>query len=191
MVRIQASSIDKLGGDIVEWVGRRRAEGMAIDAILEELNSLPALQEAEIRISRSALGRHLKSIAEVGERMRRATAITESLARMGNRADNKMLRGTIDLINSSLLDVLLAEEEGEDGTFRPIELTPAKVKALAQTVESLARAEKIDLEREAKIRAEAKLEAIAEGRKKLDAAGRSGDLDPEALARAKRIMGYD
>ncbi|CAN5362237.1 hypothetical protein BH09PSE4_BH09PSE4_17190 [soil metagenome] len=178
----QPSSIDRLGADIVEWVGRRRAEGRTTDQIHEELNALPELQEADIRISRSAIGRHLKSIAAVGERMRRSREITESLARICDRAaGNKMLRGTIELVNSILLDVALAEEEGDDGEFRAVEFNPAKVKALAQTVESLARAEKMDADREAKIRRDAEEAATkaAAGRVR-DGAKRRG-LGPETV----------
>jgi len=178
----QPSSIDRLGRDMVEWVGRRRDEGASIDEIHAELNALPGLQEADIKISRSAIGRHVRSLADIGERMRRSRELTESLARVGDRAaGNKMLRGTMELVNSILLDVALAEEEGEDGQYRPVEFNPAKVKALAQTVESLARAEKIDADREDKIRKSAE-EAATKA-----AAGRARDgakakgLGPETV----------
>ncbi|AJP73159.1 phage protein Gp27 family protein [Sphingomonas hengshuiensis] len=190
MARHQPSAIDRLGPQIVEWVGRRRSAGRTIDEILTELNALPELVEQQLEISRSSLGRHVKGLAEIGERMRRSREITESLARMGNRADNKMLRGTIEVLNTIVLETALALEEDEDGQVRPVALNPAQVKALSEATRALASAEKTDADREARIRAEAKAEATAEARKKLEAAGRSGELDPEALARAKRIMGY-
>lgn len=171
--RHQPSSIDRLGSEIVEWVGRRRAEGAVIDEIFEELNALPALQEAEIRISRSALGRHLKTLADIGERMRRSREITESLARLGNRADNKMLRGTIEILNGIVLETALAEEEGEDGVSRPVQMNPAQVKALAEAVRALASAEKTDTDRETRIRAEERAAAIEEAAKKAEGAARS------------------
>jgi hypothetical protein len=141
------STIDKLPPEIRDLIGRLRLEqGISIDAIRAKL------LELDVEVSRSALGRHVRSLAEVHEKMRRSREISESLSRMSDRADNKMLRGTLELLNSILLDVSLAQEEGEDGTFRPVEFNPLQVKALAQTAESLARAEKMDADRELRIR---------------------------------------
>jgi hypothetical protein len=141
------STIDKLPPEIRELIGRLRIEqGITIDAIHAKL------MELDVNVSRSALGRHVRSLAEVSEKMRRSRDITESLARASNRSDNKMMRGTLELLNSILLDVSLAQVEEEDGTFRAVEFNPLQVKALAQTAESLARAEKMDADREIKVR---------------------------------------
>lgn len=148
------SSIDKLPPEIRELIGRLRIEqGISIDAIHAKL------MELDVAVSRSALGRHVRSLAEVAEKMRRSREISESLSRVSNRSDNKMLRGTLELLNSILLDVSLAQEEGEDGTFSPVQFNPLQVKALAQTAESLARAEKMDADRELKLRAQEREEA--------------------------------
>lgn len=186
--RDRPSTIDQLPPEIREMIGRLRLEkGYTIDAIRHHLQEL---LDADDVPSRSALGRHVRDLKVVGDRMRRATAMTEAVARMGNRADNKMLRGTLELVNSILLEVSLAEEEGEDGVYRAVQFNPAQVKALAQTAESLARAEKLDADREKRIREQEREMAQLEMRQKLDAAGRTGELDPDALARARRIMGF-
>jgi len=188
--RDRPSSIDKLPSDVRELIYRLRVEkGCTIDQIRAQLSTL---LDADNLPSRSSLGRHIeRDLKNVADKMRRTKEITESLARIGNRADNKMMRGTIELLNSILLEVSLAEEEGEDGEPRPIQFNPAQIKALAQTAESLARAEKLDAEREQVIRDEARKKALAEQKKKLEDAGKAGDLDPAALIRAKRILGFD
>ncbi|MEO6217747.1 MAG: phage protein Gp27 family protein [Sphingomonas sp.] len=168
------SSIDKLPPEIRELIGRLRLEqGISIDSIHAKL------LELDVEVSRSALGRHVRSLAEVSEKIRRSREITESLSRQGNRGDNKMLRGTIELLNSILLDVSLAqvEVEGQEGTFEPVQFNPLQVKALAQTAESLARAEKIDADREAKIRAMATEDAA----KRVSTAAKAKGLSPETV----------
>lgn len=188
----QPSTIDRLGRDIVEWVGRRTDEGATIDAIVDQLNALPDLVEAGITISRSAVGRHVKTLREVGERMRRSREITESLARLGNRADNKMLRGTIEVLNTIVLETALAEEEGEDGVFRPVTFAPAQAKALAEAVRALASAEKTDTDRETRIRVEERERATKEAAKAVDdvAKDKPAGLTRETVDEIKRrIMG--
>jgi hypothetical protein len=166
------STIDKLPPEIRDLIGRLRLEqGISIDAIRAKL------LELDVEVSRSALGRHVRSLAEVHEKMRRSREISESLSRMSDRADNKMLRGTLELLNSILLDVSLAQEEGEDGTFRPVEFNPLQVKALAQTAESLARAEKMDADRELRIRDAATKEAA----QRVSKAAKSKGLGPETV----------
>lgn len=164
------SSIDKLPPEIRDLIGRLRLDqGISIDAIRAKL------LELDVDVSRSALGRHVRSLAEVHEKMRRSREITESLSRMGNRSDNKMMRGTLELLNSILLDVSLAQVEGEDGTFQMVEFNPAQVKALAQTAESLARAEKMDADRELKLRQNEREEAAKKAVGAAKAKGLSGD----------------
>lgn len=177
------STIDKLPPETRELIGRLRVEkGCTIDQIHAKL------LELDVEVSRSALGRHVRTLAQVSEKMRRSRDITESLSRMGNRADNKMLRGTIELLNSILLDVSLAEEEGEDGSFQPVAFNPAQVKALAQTVESLARAEKIDADRELKLRLQEREEAAKKAVNAAKSRGITGDT-VEAIRRA--VLGSD
>jgi hypothetical protein len=132
--------------------------------------------DAGVEISRSALGRHLRPLADVGERMRRSREITESLARLGNRADNKMLRGTIEVLNTIILETSLAMEEDEDGQLRPVTFNPAQVKALSEATRALASAEKTDTDREARIRLEERKAAIEEASTKAEGAARAQGL---------------
>lgn len=184
--RNRPSTVDKLPPEVREEINRLRLErGWSIDELIARLREI-----GHDDISRSAMGRHVRDLARVADKMRRTKEITESLARISNRADNKMMRGTIELLNSILLEVSLAEEEGEDGEPRPVQFNPAQIKALAQTAESLARAEKMDADREARIREDERARAREEMRAQLDAAGKAGKIDANALAEARRWLGF-
>ena len=63
------SSIDKLPVEVRELIGRLREQGATIDDILAKLGEL------DVEVSRSALGRHVKGLAEVGEQGRHARSV--------------------------------------------------------------------------------------------------------------------
>lgn len=182
--RNRPSSIDKLPPEAREEINRLRLErGWHIDQLVEYLHEL-----GHEEVSRSAMGRHVRDLARVADKMRRSREITESLARMSDRAENKMLRGTIELLNSILLEVSLAEEEGEDGEPRPVKFNPLEVKALAQTVESLARAEKVDQDRLEKAEKRAAAKATAEAAKNAAAAARAQGLSKDGVAAIRHAV---
>tara|TARA_B000000460_G_C21481316_1_gene377159 strand:- start:26 stop:271 length:246 start_codon:yes stop_codon:yes gene_type:complete len=67
------SSIDRLLPSIQELIGRLRREGRTIDEIRAKL------MELDVDVSRSALGRHVKSLADVQRRMRDSREIANAL----------------------------------------------------------------------------------------------------------------
>lgn len=174
MAKNTPSSIDRLPEPVRELIGSLRREGRTIDEILAKLGEL------SIDVSRSALGRHVRTLADLSERMRRTTAATEAIARMGGQQD-KLLEGTMEWLKSLLLEASLAQEEGEDGEWRPVTFNPLQVKALAQTAEALARAEKITVDREAKIEERAAKKAVALAAQKAGAAGKAKGLGQETV----------
>lgn len=112
------SSIDRLPAEIRDAIGRLREEGHTIDEILEHLAKL------QVDVSRSALGRHVKGLEKVGERLRRSRAIAEAFVRrLGEGGEDKAARLNIDLMQATILDLLMkaaeaedsGEEDGEDG----------------------------------------------------------------------------
>lgn len=102
------STVDKLPPEIRQAIGRLREHGKTIDEILDHLRTM------EIDISRSALGRHVKGMAAMGERLRRSRVMAESLAReLGETPGDKMARVNIELLHSFLNDAFAAAEDGE------------------------------------------------------------------------------
>ena len=183
MARIdKPSSIDRLPEEIRAEVGRLRLQGRTIDEILAHLKAL------DVEISRSALGRHVKRLATLQERIRQSREMSTALvAQFGDQPDNKLQRLNLELMNGIILQAITATEEDEDGEPRPVTFNPQEAKYLAEALSKLASAEKTDAERTMRLRAELAKEAT----KKLETAVNAGDLEREAMVRAKRIMGWD
>jgi hypothetical protein len=182
--RNRPSTVDQLPPEVRDQINRLRLDhGWTIDQLMEKLAEL-----GQGQVSRSAMGRHVRDLAQVADKMRRSREITESLARMSDRADNKMLRGTIELLNSILLEVSLAEEEGEDGEPRPVRFNPLEVKALAQTAEALARTEKVDQDRLEKAEKRAAAKATADAAKNAAAAARAQGLSKDGVAAIRHAV---
>ncbi|MGZ8371111.1 MAG: phage protein Gp27 family protein, partial [Caulobacteraceae bacterium] len=65
--RHQPSSIDKLPPEVRALIGElREKRGCTIDEIMDKL------RELEVDVSRSAVGRHVRKLADIGAEMRRS-----------------------------------------------------------------------------------------------------------------------
>lgn len=183
MARIdKPSSIDRLPEEIRAEVGRLRVQGRTIDEILAHLKSL------DVEVSRSALGRHVKGLAALRERMHQSREMATALvSQFGDQPDNKIQRLNLELMHGIILQALTATDEDEDGEIKPVTFNPQEAKYLAESLAKLASAEKTDADRTMRVRAELAKDAS----KKLETAVTAGDLEREAMIRAKRIMGFD
>jgi hypothetical protein len=176
MVR-RPSTIDKLPQEIRELIGRLRESGSSIDQILGKL------QELDAEVSRSALGRHVKTLAEVGERMRGARAMAEALtARFGDQPDDRVSRLNFQLMHGIVFETLVAapssdqielDAEGKPVEGQPLTLDPKQVKFLSGALKDLASAQKLDADRILRIEADARLRAASAGGKEAKAMGLS------------------
>ncbi len=158
MARIdKPSSIDRLPEEIRAEVGRLRLQGRTIDEILAHLKSL------DVEVSRSALGRHVKGLAALRERMHQSREMATALvSQFGDQPDNKIQRLNLELMHGIILQALTATDEDEDGEIKPVTFNPQEAKYLAESLAKLASAEKTDADRTLKLRAAAKREAVAE-----------------------------
>ncbi|MBI1407310.1 MAG: DUF3486 family protein [Caulobacter sp.] len=141
------SSIDRLPRELREAIGRLREDGCTIDEILAHL------QELGGRVSRSALGRHVKTLARVGEKMRQSRVMAEALtARFGDEPDNQVQRLNIEMLHGIVFQTLLAEggSEEEDAEERLV-LSAKDAKLLSETLRNLSTAQKVDADRMLKI----------------------------------------
>jgi len=175
------SSIDRLPVELRELIGRLRDQGATLDQIKAKLDELDA------DVSRSALGRHIKGLAEIGAQMRRSREIATALVRQfGDESDNRLARLNIELMHGVVMQTLTAAaEKADDGEEAgPVTFGPEEVMFLAKAMQSLAGADKANAERTLKLKAEFQKEAI----KKLDEAVQSGDAEAEAMRKAKRIL---
>jgi hypothetical protein len=98
------STIDRLPGQVRELIGKLRQDrGLTIDEILDHLRQL------DVEVSRSALGRHVKGLAKMGERLRRSRAMAEGLARqLGDAPGDQVARVNIELLHSFIAEAFEA-----------------------------------------------------------------------------------
>ncbi len=168
---MRPSTIRKLDPAIRDEIGRLREQGVTIDAVLAKLRELGA------DVSRSALGRYVKEIEEVGERIRRSREIADALVRrLGDAPESRQARLNIELMHSVILDLVIAAQDG--GT---VALDPEQAMFLGRAMKDLASAQKSDADHVLKIREQAAREAAAA----VDRVARTRGLNAETVQALK------
>ena len=134
------SNIDKLPVSIREAIGALRRGGRTIDEILAHIRELGV---GEDEVSRSGLGRHVKTIDEIGEEMRKQRAMADALvAKFGAEPDDRLFRVNVEMMHGLLFKMNLAIREGETP-----ELTPGDIMFLSSALKNIASASKTDTDR--------------------------------------------
>jgi len=140
------SKIDRLPAEIRDEIGRLRDGGRTIDEILAHLRTMGVGEED---VSRTGLGRHIKGLAELGEKMRQSRALAEGLVRqLGDAPESKTARLNIELMHSVILDLFMKAEDGtvdEDGKAA-LAGNPMGAMMLAKALEHLTKASRHDVE---------------------------------------------
>lgn len=133
------SSIDKLDQEVRELIGKLRMDhGWTINEILQRLKDMGQ------SVSRSALGRHVRTLQDVAGEMREAQAMAAALAReVGDADQSRMLDVNVQLLQSNMFKLMLASSEG-DG--EGVQLKPSEAKAFADALRSIALTRKTDLD---------------------------------------------
>lgn len=137
------SSIDKLLPTIKELIAKLRRDGRTIDEIRAKL------LELDVDVSRSALGRHVKKMADVQARMREVREMSNAIvSQFGEEPDNKIARANLEMMQSVVMQAVTASEpDPETGESRPVTFTPEDTMFLARSLQSLASAEKTTFDR--------------------------------------------
>jgi hypothetical protein len=170
------SSIDRLPEEIRAEVGRLRVQGRTLDEILAQLKAL------DVEVSRSALGRHVKRMNASRERMKHSREMATALVnQFGDQPDNRLARLNLELMHGVVMQTITATAEDEDGDPQPVTFSPEDARFLADALAKLASAEKTNVERTLKLKAEAMKEAAAVAEK----AARSEGLSQDTVARIK------
>ncbi|GFE94833.1 DUF3486 family protein [Acetobacter persici] len=138
------SSIDQLEPEIREEIGRLRGGGHTIDEILAALRELGAKD-----ISRSALGRHVKNMEQIGAKLRHSRNIAEALVRqLGDAPASRSAQLNIELLHSVILDLNLASEDADadaDG-LAALRGNPEGIMLLAKAIDHLTKSSKADID---------------------------------------------
>lgn len=167
----RASTIDRLPPEIRETIGTLLKQSRTLDEILAKLRELDV-----VNVSRSALGRHAKSFAEVAERMRVSKEIALAMTdKFGDQPDDKLAQMNLEILHSLVLETLMAAAGSKDEDGEALTLEPKQVKDLADALRSMNTAAKTNADRMLKMRAEFAKEAAAKVETGMKARGMSAD----------------
>lgn len=168
--RRQPSTIDKLPEEIRDQLARLRREGRTITEIHDHLEQLGA------GVSRSAIGRHVKSMAEVGEDMRRAGEMARFVVdQFGEETDERVGRANMAILQSAIME-LLTERPVDEETGEVARLDAGEMKALSLSLQRLINSQRVDADRQLKMKAEAKREAAQQAAAAVDKVSRAEGL---------------
>lgn len=166
----QPSSIDRLPEELREQIGRLRTQGRTIDEIKAHLEQL------NVDVSRSALGRHVKGLAVLKDRMRHSREMALALVdRHGDQPDNKLQRLNMEVMHSIVLQTLTASAEDEDGEAQPVTFDPQEVSFLAKALKDLSGAEKTNTDRIIAVQRETAKTAANKAEEAMKSRGMSGE----------------
>ncbi|MHC1700297.1 MAG: phage protein Gp27 family protein [Humidesulfovibrio sp.] len=174
------SSIRSLPPEIREQIGAL-LERHTLTEIIEHL------QQLDVKVSRSALGRYKQHLDRVGEKLRRSREVAEALIqKLGNAPESKALRLNVELMHGLLMDLALsANDEGEAGEgeekAKGVVLDAQDAMWLAKALDHLSRASKSDADLIAKLREQARKEVEAEMTSRLDDAARAQGMPEDQV----------
>lgn len=181
----QPSSIDRLPEEIRDQIADlRQRRGKTIDEIMTHL----ALMNVEV--SRSAVGRHVKSMAEIGESLRKSQAMAKFVVEeFGGETDDRVGRANIALLQGALLEIITERPTDDDGA--PITLGAEEAKAISLSLQRLISSQRMDADRQLRLRKDAREEMAKEAAAVVDnIAKREGGLTRDTIAAIKaEILG--
>ena len=179
------SSIDQLDERLRSEIGRLRVQGVTIDGILAHLRTL----HGETTVSRSALGRHIKGLDAITEKMRRSRVVAEALVQnLGDAPESRAAQLNIELLHSAVMNFFLQHADGDevnkDGAAA-LAGQPEGLKFLAQALDHLGKASRnnVDIVKIAEDRAAAK--ARAQAAQAVEKVGKAKGLSAETLEAIK------
>lgn len=185
-------TIDRLGPEVRDAIGRLLDEGCTLDQILAQLENM------SVEVSRSSLGRYTQKLAAAGEKLRRSRTVAEALVRkFGDQPESKTARLNIELLHGAILDLFMAEDGADaaedDGDKRKKSAglgDPMGAMLLAKALEALTKASRHDVEFLERAEKRAADRARKDAAKSAEAAAREKGLSAETIAAIKaNILG--
>jgi hypothetical protein len=152
-----------------EAIGQWHREGKTLREILEALDD-----EFGVKLSQSALHRHVKGLDKVIERLERSRQVAEAaVARFGMEPDNRTVRANIELMQAAIMELLSAEDDAESGRLLD---KPMDAMLLAKALDHLGKASRSDAEYIAKVRESERKKFADDMRRNIQALGSAADL---------------
>lgn len=172
--RNRPSSIDRLDPEIRKLIGELRIEkGWTIDEIRGRLVEM-GQQDVP---SRSALGRHVRGLADVSADLRETQIYAEALAKeAGSKNAGQLLDVNAQLLHANMFKLMLAERDGEG-----IQLSSKEAKEFSEALRNLALMRKTELDVLEKAEKRASEKATKAAAEKAVTAARSKGLSKETV----------
>lgn len=190
--RNNISTVKKLPPDVVAEIDKLRIQhGWEIDELVEFVRSKGG------NVSRSAMHRYTKNLHQTveaaAEKMNRAQSISTALVeRFGDKPDNELARLNIQMLHGQVFDMILSEDEQVDEEGNPLPGDSLKLVRLTKAVQQLLSAEKMNAERVAQIKREARAEATKEAAENATKEARAKGLSKETVEAIRMaVLGSD
>ena len=180
------SSIDKLDPEIRELIAQLRVDkGYSIDKIRAALIAEIGREQAP---SRSALGRHVRHLADVSADLRETQIYAEALAKeAGTKTGAQLLDMNSQLLQANMFKLMLAEKDGEG-----IVLSPKEAKEFSEALRNIALTRKTELDVIEKAEARAAAKATKDAAEKATKAARSKGLSKDTVDAIRHaVLGSD
>lgn len=180
------STIDRLDPEIRELISQLRVDkGFTIDEIRAALVKLIGEERAP---SRSALGRHVRSLAEISAEMREARVVAEVVFKeVGGKDDQQLAQANIQLLHLIVFKLMMAAREDTETV-----LGPQDAKFISEVLRNTSSAQKTGLDVVAKAEQRAAAKATKEAAAKAVTAARAKGLSKDTVdAIRKAVLGSD
>jgi hypothetical protein len=178
------STIDRLDPEIRELIAKLRIDqGWTIDEIKARLEQL-----GQGHVSRSALGRHVRTLEDVSADLRETQVYAEALAKEhGDGNQSQLLDVNMQLLQANMFRLMLASKDGEG-----IQLGPKDAKDFADALRSIALTRKTDLDVIEKAERRAAEKATSEAAEKATTAARQKGLSKDTVDAIRyAVLGSD
>lgn len=178
------STIDRLDPEIRELIGHLRVDrGWTIDEIKLQLAKL-----GQGHVSRSALGRHVRGLADVSADMRESHIFAEALAKeAGTKSGSQLLDMNAQLLGANMFKLILAEKDGEG-----VILSPKEAKEFSEALRNIALTRKTELDVIEKAEKRAAAKATKDAAEKAVTAARSKGLSKDTVEAIRfAVLGSD
>lgn len=181
--RHRPSTIDTLDPEIRKLIAELRIDrGWTIDDIRDRLIAMGQ------SVSRSALGRHIRSIADVGAEMRETQIYAEALAReLGGDSSEDLIQLNSQILSTIMFKLAVSEKDGEGIMF-----STKEAKEFSEALRNIALMRKTQQEVIARAEAEATKRATAAAAENATKAARSKGLSKETVDAIRHaVLGSD
>lgn len=174
-------TVDRLGPEVRDAIGRLLDQGRTLDEILGHLEAM------SVEISRSALHRYTQKVTAAGERIRRSRTVADALVRkLGDAPESKTARLNIELLHGVILDLFMAEDdEVDEAGVAALKGNPQGAMMLAKALEHLTKASRHDVEFIERAEKRAAERAKAEAAVAVEKVAKARGLTADTLAAIK------